>query len=78
MDRLNTNIEIIVAFADYRDLFVAEIWMGNIHVAEVYIDEQKQKQVEIFFLKGRSIQISFNTLNEAAARLEPGSDREHS
>jgi len=62
--------EILVTYADYRQGFVAELWLNNIHTAELYEDAQGGKHVELFFMQERDLSLSLEDFLEALQRAK--------
>ena len=65
---MQNPFELIVTYADYRQGFVAEVWLNNLHIAEVYQDAQGGKRIELFFLQKRELSLPLEALQETLQR----------
>lgn len=65
---MQNPFELIITYADYRQGFVAEVWLNDIHIAEVYEDARGNKRVEIYFLQQRDISLPFEAFQETLLR----------
>ena len=61
---MQNPFELIVTYADYRQGFVAEVWLNDIHIAEVYEDARGGKRVELYFLQKRELILPLEALQE--------------
>jgi hypothetical protein len=67
---MQTPVEIIVTYADYRQGFVAEQWLDNVHLAELYEDGQGGKHVELFFVQERNLALPLDAFQDALQRAK--------
>ena len=65
---MQNPFELIVTYADYRQDFVAEVWLKNLHIAEVYADAKGDKRVEVYFLQQRDLLLPLEALQETLQR----------
>ena len=61
---MQNPFELLITYADYRGGFVAEVWLDNRHIAEVYEDAQGGKRVELYYLQQRSLSLPLEALQE--------------
>jgi len=64
--------EILVTYADYRQAFIAELWLNNIHTAELYEDAQGGKHVEVYCPPEHVLSLPLKEFQEA---LQQAKDR---
>ena len=72
---MQNPFELIVTYADHRQGFVAEVWLNDMHIAEVYEDAKQGKRIELYFLKERTLSLPLEafqeTLQKASNELWP-------
>ncbi|WBA43991.1 hypothetical protein [Hymenobacter canadensis] len=67
---MHNPFELLVTYADYREGFVAEVWLNNIHIAEVYEDAQGDKRVELYFMQKQDLSLPLEALQETLQRAK--------
>jgi hypothetical protein len=62
--------EIIVTYAEYRQGFVAELWLHNVHLGELYEDGQGGKHLELYFMQEGELSLPLEAFQEVLQRAK--------
>jgi hypothetical protein len=72
---MQNSFEVLVTYADYRQGFVAELWLANQHVAEIYQDAQGKKCIDLHCPRAQALSLPLDAwleaLQQAQAALWP-------
>ena len=67
--------EVLVTYADYRQGFVAELWLANQHIAEIYQNAQGGKCIDLHCPPAQALSLPLDAwleaLQQAQAALWP-------
>jgi len=61
---MKNPFELLVTYAEYRQGFVAEIWLDDVHIAELYWDEKRGKCLELFSVLEHGLVVPLEAFQE--------------
>jgi hypothetical protein len=61
---MENPFELLVTYAEYRQVLVAEIWFDKVHVAQLYQGEKQGKCLELFCVPEQRLVLPLETFQE--------------